>query len=338
MTDRPTMAARFAADYDPLSLILDGIRLGGATCFSLQCKGSWACQTPAPHEHPNAKIFENQQAVLFHVISKGSGRCLAFGSDIPVSVGDLLIFPFGDPHVLSGGDQLVEPVHVLQALPSFPWPPTPRFSLGKGEDTLRFICGVLYFEGLAFNPLFADLPRVIHIRPEQQKGSQWLSSSLQMIVSEFEEPDAGGISMSKRLAEVLFVSLLRRLLSDAPQDRTGWLAALSDPRVGEALAHIHQDPARQWSIATLAKASGTSRSRLAEDFKFMIGMGPMEYLLRWRMELARRSLKDAEMSVAQIAYETGYGSEPAFSRAFKRIFGVAPGRLRKSSSVQAKAA
>jgi hypothetical protein len=240
--DRPEALGREAPDYDPLSLILDGIRLTGATCFSLEHRGSWACRTPPPEERPRSRRYTQQRTVLFHLVTAGSGHCEAFGETLPLAADDLLIFPFGDVHVLRSGQNSVEPVPVFGALPAEPWPPTPRFALGEGETTLRFICGVLSFEGLAFNPLFASLPRVLHIRHDQADRSGWLSSSLGLIRHEFEAPEAGGFSMSKRLAEVLFVALMRQQMAMSPEERRGWLAAIADPRVGRALAHIHTAP------------------------------------------------------------------------------------------------
>lgn len=327
LADRPGTAGCAAPGYDPLTLILDGIRLGGATCFSLEHRGSWACQTPPPDEHPRSLRFAQQQVVLFHLVTSGAGTCEAMGESFQIAENDLLIFPFGDPHILRSGDQAVDAVRVLHALPPAPWPLTPRFALGEGAMTLRFICGVLYFEGLAFNPLFESLPRVLRLRHDAADRTGWLSSSLDLIRREFEEPEAGGFSMSKRLAEILFIALMRQEMAKAPGDRTGWLAAIADPRVGRALAHLHTAPAEPWTVATLAKACATSRSRLAEEFRVLLGMGPMEFLLHWRMELARRELV-AGRSVTETAFAAGYGSEPAFSRAFKRVFGVSPRTLR----------
>ena len=331
--DRPGPAGRAGArddppDYDPLTLILDGIRLGSATCFSLEHRGSWACRTPPPEEHPSLGGFSEQRVVLFHLVTSGSGTCEASGDSFEMAENDLLIFPFGDPHVLRSGKDPVEAVRVLHALPPAPWPPTPRFALGEGAMTLRFICGILYFEGLAFNPLFDALPRVLHLRSGTAERAGWLDSSLEMIRREFEEPEAGGFSMSKRLAEVLFVALMRQQMAKAPGDRSGWLAAIADPRVGRALAHLHTAPAEPWTVGSLAAACATSRSRLAEEFRTLLGMGPMEYLVHWRMELARRDLVSGR-SVSETAFAAGYGSEPAFSRAFKRVFGVSPRTVRR---------
>ena len=331
LADRPKMPPPAPADYDPLSLILDGIRLGAALCFSLEHRGSWACQTPLPDEHPQMGGFARQRVVLFHLVTTGSEICEASGHTVPLAENDLLIFPFGDGHVLRSGERAVDPVPVLHALPPGPWPPTPRFALGKGAVTLRFICGVLHFEGLAFNPLFDSLPRVLHLRHDMADRSGWLSSSLDLIRREFEEPDPGGLSMSKRLAEILFLSLMRQQMASAPEDRRGWLAAIADPRVGRALAHLHTAPAEPWTVATLAAVCATSRTRLAEEFRTLLGTGPMEYLLHWRMELARRALA-AGSTVADAAFSAGYGSEPAFSRAFKRVFGVSPGTVRPSQT------
>ena len=329
MTDRPKSASPDPPDYDPVSLVLDGIRLSGATCFSLSYRGSWACKTPTPHEHPPTHQFERQQAVLFHIIAQGAGTCFAFDREMPIAAGDLIIFPFGDEHVLAGGEP-VEPVHVMAALPDFPWPPTPRFTLGNGAETLGLICGVLYFEGLGFNPLFGSLPRVIHIPSARQNRSDWLSSSIDLIVREFDQPVPGGINMSKRLAEVLFVALLRRLLLKLPiTSPDGWRRLL----IAEWDAHWpisiptwpHHGPSRGLHAPAAPRDRAWRRS-----FASWPAWG------RWNTSCAgvskptRRSLQSGNATVAQAAYEAGYNSEPAFSRAFKRVFGVAPGSLRKA--------
>jgi AraC-like DNA-binding protein len=131
-----------------------------------------------------------------------------------------------------------------------------------------------------------------------------------------------------RLSELIFVEVVRRYLASLPAGETGWLAALRDPVVGTALARLHGEPARAWTLETLARDVGRSRSVLADRFTHLVGHAPMQYLTGWRMQVAARLLAEDAMKVSAVAREVGYDSEAAFSRAFKRIAGVPPGAWR----------
>jgi AraC-like DNA-binding protein len=134
--------------------------------------------------------------------------------------------------------------------------------------------------------------------------------------------------MLTRLAELMFVEVLRRYLEDVTEERGGWLAGLRDPLVGRALALMHARPGHRWTLAELALASSSSRTILAERFAALVGVPPMQYLTQWRMQLAAARLRASDAKVATVAEEVGYDSEAAFSRAFKKATGVAPGRWR----------
>jgi transcriptional regulator GlxA family with amidase domain len=127
------------------------------------------------------------------------------------------------------------------------------------------------------------------------------------------------------------VETLRRYIALLPEGQTGWLAGARDPEVGKALALMHRNPARPWTIADLAKEAGTSRSVLAERFSHYLGEPPIAYLTRWRLQLGAHLLKSTRSSVLEIAAEVGYESEPAFNRAFKREFGLPPARFRNQA-------
>jgi transcriptional regulator GlxA family with amidase domain len=131
-----------------------------------------------------------------------------------------------------------------------------------------------------------------------------------------------------KLSEVLFAETLRRYVDLLPPGQTGWLAGARDPEVGSALALIHAEPAEPWTIASLAKRVGVSRSVLADRFRHFLGMPPIAYLTHWRLQLGAQLLTSTRRSIAQIAVEVGYESEPAFNRAFKREFGAPPARFR----------
>jgi transcriptional regulator GlxA family with amidase domain len=174
----------------------------------------------------------------------------------------------------------------------------------------------------------------VHIRSDDR--GQWLENSIQFAVSEAASAHPGGDAVLSRLSEVLFVETLRRYIDHLPKEQKGWLSGVRDSEVGKTLALMHRDPARQWTIAELAKEVGTSRSVLAARFRHYLGEPPMSYLTRWRLMLATRLLTTSNASVAEVAMEVGYESEPAFNRAFKREFGVPPARFRTEKKSEAR--
>src|SRR5262249_40193732 len=137
-----------------------------------------------------------------------------------------------------------------------------------------------------------------------------------------------GVPMLARLAEVIFAEVMRRYVEHLPAGQSGWLAGLSDPQIARVLKLIHAEPKRAWTVAALGKEAGISRSALAERFASLIGESPMRYLAGWRMQLAKRLLRESGQSIAMIANEVGYESEAAFNRAFRRLVGRPPATWR----------
>jgi AraC-like DNA-binding protein len=173
------------------------------------------------------------------------------------------------------------------------------------------------------------LPPLLKLHVRGDPAGAWIESAIRHSVSEIEAQRPGRTAVLSKLAEALFMETLCRYMEDLPPDHKSWLAAARDPRVGQALALLHRDPAHPWTIANLAEASGASRSVLAERFTELMGEPPLAYLARWRMQLGARRLLTTEGKVLQVAYEVGYESEAAFSRAFKRAFGVPPAQYRR---------
>ena len=153
---------------------------------------------------------------------------------------------------------------------------------------------------------------------------------MQLLTSEAESTRPGTSALLSKLAEAMFVEALRRYARDLPDGESGWLAGARDPVVGSALALLHREVARAWSLDELAREIGTSRSVLGERFVRFVGTPPMAYLKRWRMQLAARALETTPRAVQQVASEVGYGSEAAFNRAFRRAFGVPPATYRRA--------
>ena len=160
---------------------------------------------------------------------------------------------------------------------------------------------------------------------------------MQFAVAESKEPRIGGECVLGRLSELMFVDVVRRYLESLPAERTGWLAGLRDPFVGRALTALHGSPARDWTLESLAREVGLSRSALAERFTEFVGQPPMQYLANWRMQLAANHLLTGTDNVAEIAERVGYESEAAFSRAFKKTVGVPPSQWRKHRGADASA-
>jgi AraC-like DNA-binding protein len=152
---------------------------------------------------------------------------------------------------------------------------------------------------------------------------------VELAVVETRTPSSGSNCVLSRLSELLFVEVVRRYVAAQPKENAGWLAGLRDESVGRALQKLHQRPTHAWSLEELGKEAGLSRTLLAERFTHFVGMPPIQYLARWRIQLAAAELRSGKASLAEIAERVGYGSEAALSRAFKRWVGVAPAHYRR---------
>jgi AraC-like DNA-binding protein len=158
----------------------------------------------------------------------------------------------------------------------------------------------------------------------------WLEASVRYALAEARSPRPGGAGVLAKLAEVLFIEVLRLYMNEKSDGRTGWLAGLSDRVVGPALNALHSRPAHCWTLEELAHSAGTSRSVLAERFQQLVGTSPIQYLTQWRMLLAANLLCRSNAPLARIAVDVGYQTDTAFSRAFRREFGLPPAAWRRS--------
>jgi AraC-like DNA-binding protein len=204
---------------------------------------------------------------------------------------------------------------------------------GPGPGSIRVFCGFLGCDALPFNPVLRSLPKLLHVRRPASAEIDGLDRLLELVVSESEQKRSGSRSVLLRIGELMFVEVLRRYLTRVGAGERGWLAGLRDPVVGRALARLHQEPARAWTLEDLAREAAASRSVLTERFTYLVGEPPMHYLARWRVQRAAAKLaSDPSTKVSAVAREVGYDSEAAFSRAFKRLTGVAPAAFRSSGS------
>ena len=185
------------------------------------------------------------------------------------------------------------------------------------------MCGFLACDARPFNPLIENLPRVMIADSERLGSMPWLAELVRYAWSEACARRAGSETMLGKLTELMFIEVVRQHIESMPEDQAGWLAGLRDPVVSKALSLMHGTPADDWSVASLARAAGASRSEFAERFACFVGHPPMHYLAKWRMQLAS-GLLSGDANIASVAAEVGYGSEASFSRAFKKMVGVPP--------------
>ena len=201
-------------------------------------------------------------------------------------------------------------------------------NFGSGAASVRLVCGYLACDGRPYNPLLENLPPVI-TTGDPSNGEGLIVQFVRFAVSEAADKHAGSESVLTKLSELMFIDVIRRYLEKLPAEHAGWLAALRDPLIGNALSLMHAKPGRDWTLEELAKQAGLSRSVLAERFTQFVGIPPMQYLAKWRMQIAAELLTGGNSNVANIAAQVGYASEAAFSRAFKKMIGVAPSLWRR---------
>ena len=199
---------------------------------------------------------------------------------------------------------------------------------GGGRDRATIVCGFLGLGERPFNLLLGALPRVLHVSGATLGPDSWVASFVRAAVVESNHRRPGGEAVLERMSEMLFVEVLRRHIDALPAGQTGWLAGMRDPSIGRVLALLHEKPDAPWTLERLADDAAMSRSTLHERFVHFIGQPPMQYLAQWRMQVAARLLRDTKAKLVEVALGVGYESEAAFSRAFKRTVGVAPGAWR----------
>jgi AraC-like DNA-binding protein len=330
---------------DTLSDLLRAVRLRGALFYYLEGNDPWVAEVPATREIIPAIMPGAGHMIEFHGIARGSCWANIIGEPpIRLHEGDVIMFPQGDPHVVSSAPGM-RAAKVDAGLYFTPKPPQLPYSLRlteKGVKTMRLdgggtqettvVCGFLGCDARPFNPMLASLPRLLRIPGVVSGEASWISIFFRSVVDESNRRRPGGEAVLERMSEMLFVEVLRRYIDGLPADQTGWLAGMRDPAVGRALALLHEKPAAPWTLEQLGESAGLSRSSLHERFVHFIGQPPMQYLTHWRMQLAAGWLRDTDAKLVEIALEVGYENEAAFSRAFKRAVGESPGAWRRTQA------
>jgi AraC-like DNA-binding protein len=271
--------------------------------------------------------------MMFHIVTKGA--CwLRFPNhaNILLQPGELALLPKGEGHLISSHDS-------MNCKPFFDIPVSKlsdRFEFmrygGGGEETL-LTCGVLSFDHAAGQKLISQLPPLIHMQSDNGKLPGHLQPLIQLMAEEATSLSAGGETVVAHLADIIVIQAIRYWVEDSPEASSGWLGALKDPKIGKALAVMHAHPESDWTVDSLAQQAGMSRSGFSARFTEVIGTSVKRYLTEWRMSLARMKIMQSSAPLADLAEELGYKSEAAFSRAYKRVFGVAPMRQKLNQEI-----
>ena len=316
---------------DVLSDVLRAVRLTGALYFDFNLSAPWVAEAPPSREIAGIVMPGAQMVIEYHLIARGTAWGHAVGQEpVRLEEGDLIVFPQGDAHVLSSAPGMRGKTD-LSLYTRKSTLPMCYESGGGGAERARIVCCFLGCDERPYNPLLRALPPMIHLPaagPDSQAG--WLGTMLPIAAPESGSVRPGADNIRERLSELTFVEAIRRYIETLAPAETGWLAGLRDPVVGQALAALHAGPRESWTVEGLARNVGVSRSVLADRFTAMVGQPPMQYLALWRMQLASRLLIEGGQ-VAAVSAAVGYGSEAAFSRAFKKLVGQAPAAWRRGA-------
>jgi AraC-like DNA-binding protein len=322
---------------DVLSDVLRSVRLTGAVFFDVAATSPWVAEAPPSAELAPLVMPGAQHLIEYHVVTDGACWAGTVNGDMePIRLhrGSLIIFPRGDAHVLSSAPRMraapdLGVYHQAIAGPSLPFLLEPS---GGGPDKARLLCGFLGCDDRPFNPLLEALPRLLHIDGGYTAKDGWLGSLIEATVRESRNGGAGSRGILSKLSELIFMEAVRLYAEALPAEAPGWFGALRDPQIGQVLMLLHDEPERPWTLSDLARQAGMSRTVLAERFAASLGMPPMTYLTRWRMQLAAGMLLNGTDCIPDIAVKIGYESEATFSRAFKRCTGLPPASWRATVS------
>lgn len=317
---------------DALAEVLGSVRLIGGVFLSAHFTAPWCVGVRLNREDCVPFFGRPAQLVAFHVVTEGE-MVVAFDdkSTFEVSAGEIVLFPQNEPHILADEPGL-QPVSARELIQRTPDSGLARIVHGGGGSATRIFCGFLAGEE-TYNPLFSTLPKALKIDVRRAVAREWIEASVRFAAAELAEGRLASSSVMTRLSESLLTEAVRHYSSNSAGDNLGWLKGLKDAQIGRALALIHHRLNADWSTEALAREVALSRSAFVERFTSLVGMPPIRYLTVWRLQTARAALQETSKSVAQLAHSVGYASEEAFSRAFKREFGVSPSQWREQHPI-----
>jgi len=319
---------------DALSDVLRVSHMTGGVFLHAEFFEPWCMVAKLGPEHCAPILGPASHLIVFHYVVEGEFFLRVDGEGgerLTLEAGEVALLPRNSLHLM-GTDLTMRPASGSDIIQ--PSKDGGLFSIrhgGAGART-RMVCGFLGCSGAEANPVLSTLPCALKIKIEKGGAADWMRSTFQYAADEVAAGRPGSATVLAKLSELLFVEAVRRYTETLPEGQTGWLAGLRDHYVARALALLHGDIARRWTVDDLGREVGLSRSALADRFLRLIGVPPMHYLLNWRMQVATQKLRDTSASLAHVAETVGYDSEAAFSRAFKKAFGAAPATWRRLNS------
>ena len=297
---------------DAISNVLTPLRSGSATLARARLKRPWGISV------------DPMRSPAIHVVLGGECWLRLAGDEQPLRLlqGDALLVASGVGHTLSDApDSKV--ISMREAL---------SIQAGAQEaadtETTALLCAKYQLDGGGPHPMVSLMPPLIHLTQRQIDSNEPLRLALDLLRVEAQNGRAGTEIIASRLMDSALVLMLRAWIDNQPEGTAGWFGALRDPAVARALRLIHEQPRRAWTVAILADAASLSRATFARRFTRLVGEPPLAYLMRWRMNLAAKALRETGRSLDEIARAVGYESGPAFSKAFRRLYGEAPGQYR----------
>jgi len=317
---------------DPLSEVLRSIRLTGGVFLDVRFTAPWCVLSQIEAEDIKPFLATPTHVISYHCVIDGRLLITVEGEPtIEVRAGEVVLLPRNDAHTLASAPGLAPLIGRDLVQPSADGG-LARISHGGGGEATHMVCGFLGSEE-AYNPLIATLPRVLKLDVRQGTSRDWVEASVRFAANELTEGRLASSSVMSRLSELLLVEAVREYSSTLGNREAGWLKGLADPQVGRALALIHHNTSAPWSAEALAREVALSRSAFVDRFTTLVGMPPIRYLTVWRLQTAKLNLRETRTTIAQLAHSVGYESEEAFSRAFKREFGLPTARWRAQQSM-----
>ena len=312
---------------DPLPEVLRAVRLSGGVFLDARFTAPWCVHSQITPEDCQPYLVSPAQLVAYHFVIDGR---LLLGLDghppLEVAAGEIVILPRNDGHTLASAERL-KPINAHDLIQLGEDGGLARIIHGGGGALTHIVCGFLGSED-AHNPLLATLPPVLKIDIRQGTSREWVEASVRFAARELTEGKFASSGVMSRLSELLFVEAVRNYASSLGDQHSGWLKGVKDPYVGRALALVHGNIAHPWTAEALASEVALSRSTFHDRFAALVGMPPIRYVTYWRLQTAKEKMREGRRSIAQVAFAVGYESEEAFSRAFKREFGIPPARWR----------
>jgi AraC-like DNA-binding protein len=303
---------------DPLSAVLQDVRLVAAHHCQCEVRAPWGLRLPRRSE------------AMVHFILEGSCWLEVPGQPpLQLRTGDVVMLPHGAGHrLLSEPGIAARPVEAYSPVQlgdsSF------RLIGGKAGPKTRLVCCGVAFDEPTIHPLIALMPQMLLMRDEVATTPP-VRALLEAMGAEMRDQRLGAATVMTRLADIVVTQVVRTWVEERTDRAQAWAAAIRDPQVGRALAAFHAEPARRWSVASLAAAANLSRSVFAERFTATVGISPANYVARWRIHVAGVWLRGQQLSIAQVSARLGFTSEASFSRTFTRLMGSSPAAFRRTS-------